>query len=499
MIGHRQLTMEDYVAIFRRHKRTLILLAILGPALGYLLCFILPKEYTSQTVVLVEQPAVPASYVTDISTGDLKQRLTSLQEQILSRSRLEGIINKFGLYSKERTQHVSMEALVDRLRKKISVTPVKPMAESNSTQLPGFIIKVTDRNPALAQKMCNEVASVFMGENRRVRHEQAKGTTVFLTKQLEDAKAKLDEQDSKLAAFKGRYAGTLPDEQQANLNLLSGLNTQLDAATQALNRAQQDKSFAESVLAQQVAAQSADNPSAQKQLADMQSELSALLAKYTEDHPDVIRLRQSIADLKQKMASSGVQGASQGATASAAGVDTPEIQQLRAQVHQYDSIIKEKTARQRDVQRQISLYQSRLQLSPNVEEQYKQLTRDYQSALDFYNDLLKKRSESAMVSDMNHQTESAEFRILDSANLPDGPSSPNPLYFTLGGLAVGLALGLGIMALRELRDKTLRTEEDVEFFLQLPTLANIPSVESARRHAAVGKDSSEGPRLVASA
>jgi polysaccharide chain length determinant protein (PEP-CTERM system associated) len=500
MIGHRQLNMEDYAAIFRRHKRTLFLLVILGPVMGYLLCLVLPKEYTAQTVILVEQPAVPASYVTDISTGDLKQRLTSLQEQILSRSRLEGIINKFGLYPKERSQQMSMEALVDRLRKKIVVTPVKPMAESNSTQLPGFIIKVTDRNPALAQEMCNEVASVFMEENQRVRHDQAKGTTVFLTKELADARAKLDDVDAKLAAFKGRYTGSLPDEQQANLNLLSGLNTQLDAATQALNRAQQDKSFAESMLAQQLAAQSADNPSAQKQLTDMQNELSALLAKYTEDHPDVIRLRQSIADLKQKMASSGTGNANSAtATASAAGVETPEVQQLRAQVHQYDSIIKEKTAQQREVQRQIGLYQSRVQLSPNVEEQYKQLTRDYQAAADFYNDLLKKRSESAMVSDMNHQPESAEFRILDPANLPERPSFPNPLYFSLGGLAAGLALGLGIGALREMRDKTLRTEEDVEFFLQLPTLANIPSVEGARRRAAAGKDPSEGPRLVASA
>jgi polysaccharide chain length determinant protein (PEP-CTERM system associated) len=487
--------MEDYAAILRRHKRTLILLAVLGPALGYLLCFALPKEYTSQTTILVEQPAVSSSYVTDITGGDLKQRLTTLQEQILSRSRLEAIINKFDLYAQERKQQVSMEALVDRLRKKIAVTPVKPMAESNSTQLPGFTIKVTDRNPALAQKVCNEVASVFLVENQRVKHEQASGATVFLTKQLDDAKAKLDDQDSKLAVFKSRYAGMLPDEQPANLNLLAGLNTQLDAATQALSRAQQDKSFTESVLAQQVAGQTGDNPSAQKQLAQMQSDLAALLAKYTEDHPDVIRLRQSIADMKQKMASSPEATS----TAKAAGVDTPEVQQLRAQVHQYDATIKEKTAQQRDLQRQINLYQSRLQTTPNVEEQYKVLTRDHESALNFYNDLLKKRSESSMYSELNHQTAAGEFRILDAANLPESPSFPNPLFFALGGLGVGLALGLAIMAIREVRDKTLRTEEDVEFFLQLPTLANIPSVEGARRHAAAGKDAGDGPRLVASA
>jgi uncharacterized protein involved in exopolysaccharide biosynthesis len=154
---------------------------------------------------------------------------------------------------------------------------------------------------------------------------------------------------------------------------------------------------------------------------------------------------------------------------------------------------------QRDIQRQIGLYQSRVQVSPNVEEQYKVLTRDQESAKSFYNDLLKKRSESAMMGDMNHQAETAEFRILDRANLPEGPSFPNRLYFALGGLAAGLALALGIIVLQEVRDKSLRTEEDVEFFLQLPTLASIPSVESARRRAAAGKDSPEGPRLVASA
>lgn len=495
MIGHRQLTMTDYGTILGRHKRTLILLAILGPALGYLLCFVLPKQYTSQTVILVDQPAVPASYITDISTGDIKQRLTTLQQQILSRSRLEGIINKLNLFPEERRQQASMEDLVDRLGKKISVTPVKPMAESNSTQLPGFIIKVTDRDRALAQKICSEVASVFINENQRVRHDQATDTTVFLTKQLEDAKAKLDDQDAKLAAFKSKYAGALPDEQQANMGLLAGLNTQLDASTQALSRAQQDKSFTESMLAQQLASQSTDNPSAAKQLTEMQGELSALLAKYTEDHPDVIRLRQSIADLKQKMAANS-SSASAGASP-AAGVEAPEVQQLRAQVHQYDSIIKEKTAQQRDIQRQIGLYQSRMQVSPNVEEQYKLLTRDHESASTFYNDLLKKRSEASMVSDMNHQSANAEFRILDPANLPDGPSFPNRLYFVLGGLAAGLALGVAFTALSEIRDKSLRTEEDVEFFLQLPTLANIPSVEGARRHS--GKDAGDGPRLVASA
>jgi polysaccharide chain length determinant protein (PEP-CTERM system associated) len=495
MIGHRQLTTEDYLAIFHRRKKMLLTCLVAFPVLGLVLSLILPKEYTSQTTVLVQQPAVPEKYVTEIDPGDLKQYLSSLQEQILSRNKLEEVINKFQLYPNDRAS-TSMDTLVERLRKKITVTPVKPMPESNSTQLPGFTIKVSNRDPALAQKLSAEITSLFMDDNRRVRGEQAQGTTVFLTKEVEDAKAKLDDRDAKLAAFKSRYIGELPDDQQANLSILSGLNAQLDAATQAVSQAQQNKAFAESMLTQQLASQSADNPSAQKQLNDMQGQLSELQAKYTDEHPDIIRLKHNISDLKQQMASAQ---SSASAGNKSSGIETPEIQQLRAQVHQYDTAVKEKAAQQRELQRQIGMYQGRLQLSPNVEQQYRQLTRDYQTSLDFYNDMLKKRSVAAVQGGLNQDKYSGNFRILDTANLPTSPSFPNPLYFTLGGLAAGLLVGLGSVLALESRDKTLRTEQDVEFFLQLPTLANIPSVEGARRSAASGKHGTSGPRLVANA
>jgi polysaccharide chain length determinant protein (PEP-CTERM system associated) len=485
MIGHRQLSMEDYVAILKRRKWDFVLPLLIAPIAAYLLCFVVPKQYTSQTTVLVQQPAVSQSDVTSAETDDLNRRLATMQEQILSRSRLEPVIDKLGLYSGERGQ-VPMEDLVNRLRKKIVISPVKPITQLRDMELPGFTVKVSFHDPALAQKICNEVTSMFMGENLKIRQTRAEDTTTFLTRQVADAKASLDDQDAKLAAFKSRYIGSLPDDEQANLSLLTGLNTQLDASTQALSRAQQDKAFAESMLSQQTAAlqasQAGGNPeSLQKQLSDAQAELASLQGKYTDDYPDVMKVKRNIADLQQQIAASGGSAntvPSQGGRKAA--ITSPELEQLRAQVHQYDSLIHEKTAQQKDLQRQIALYQSRIQLSPTVEEQYKQLTRDHQTALDFYNDLLKKRSESAVASDLQHRQESDQFRVIDAPNLPDSPSFPNPLYFVLGGVAAGIVLGIGFTLLFEARDKTLRTEKDVEFFLQLPTLALIPSVESMR-------------------
>jgi polysaccharide chain length determinant protein (PEP-CTERM system associated) len=482
MLGHRQLTFGDYTAILRRHRR-LILTPIIGlPILAYVVALVLPKEYTSETVILIEQPAIPESYVATMDTGDLKQRLASIQEQILSRTRLAGVIEKLGLYPEERGK-VSMDDLADRLGRKIIVTPVKPMLQVNNAQLPGFTLQAKAATPVLAQKLCAEVADMFLNSNLHLRQEQAQDTTAFLTKQLTDAKQKLDEQDAKLAAFKSQYMGSLPDNQQANLSILNGLNSQLEAATQALNRAQQDKSFAESMLSQQIAALSsqggADPQSLQKELTDEQAQLAAMQTKYTDDHPDMIRLKASIADLQRKIADNA-KAPQSAANSSPTLAENQGIAQLRAQVHQYDAAIQQARAQQSDLQRQIALYQSRIQLSPNVEEQYKILTRDYTSAADFYNDLLKKRTESAMLTDLHQQKNTDHFRILDPPNLPSGPSFPVRLYFALAGLGLGIALGLGLALLHEARDRTLRTEKDVELLLQVPTLVLIPSLDAKR-------------------
>jgi uncharacterized protein involved in exopolysaccharide biosynthesis len=305
-----------------------------------------------------------------------------------------------------------------------------------------------------------------------------------LSQQLVDAKAALDDQDAKLAAFKSHYSGSLPDEEQTNLNLLTGLTSQLDAATQALARGQQDKSFAESMLSQQVASwqasQTGHNPATlEQQLIALQTQLASLQARYTDDYPDVIKTKADIAVLQKKMAESENANASKGSSKDfKTAVEPAQIQQLRAQVHGYDQVIAEKTKEQEKIKEQIGLYQSRIQSSPGVEQQYKELTRGYQTALDSYNDLLKKRQESSMATQLEHDQQGEQFRVLDPANLPDKPSFPNRPLFALGGLGGGLALGLGLTFFIEMKDSSFKTERDVEVALQLPVLAMVPAIES---------------------
>ncbi|MGH9560522.1 MAG: hypothetical protein ACRD3S_03625 [Terracidiphilus sp.] len=356
------------------------------------------------------------------------------------------------------------------------------MAATRTNDLPGFFVNVTMENPRTAQAVCSAVTSMFIEENLKLQNQRSAQTTDFLSQQLMDAKAALDAQDAKLAAFKAKYIGSLPDEEQTNLNLLTSLTTQLDAATQGLARAEQDKTFAESMLDQQLAAwqaasQAGGNPETlQQQLAALQLKLASLQSQYTDNYPDVIKAKADIVSLKKRIAE-GNNEVSAPSKNSKNLIEPQQIAQLRAQVHAADQTVIEKSKEQQLVKKQIALYQERVQASPVVEEQYKELTRGYQTALDAYNELLKKRDASAMAQALNSQQEGEQFYLLDPANLPDSPSFPKRPIFALGGLAGGLGLGLGLAFFLEMQDTSLRNERDVEFVLHLPVLAMIPAVQ----------------------
>jgi polysaccharide chain length determinant protein (PEP-CTERM system associated) len=432
--------------------------------------------------VLVDQPTVPTEFVKPVVTEDLNHRLASMQEQILSRTRLQPIIEKFGLYANER-RRINIEDLVERLRTAVIVKPMDSMPGTQNHSLPGFYVDVTFDNPQTAQQICTEITSMFMQQNTREREQQAVSTTSFLSGQLDEAKRKLDDQDQRLATFKRQYLGSLPEEEQTNLNLLTGMNSQLEANVQALSRAQQDKTFNESLLSQQEAGAAIMSPlnqgnteTPEQQLNAMEDQLSSLQARYTPEHPDVVKMKNQIEEFKRRMAAAPKANARDAALPK---VESFQVQQLRAKLRQDDLNITDLTKRQAQIQDQITQLQGRLQASPVVEQQLKEITRNYQTALDFYNDLLKKREQSAMATDLEHQQESEQFRVLDPPSLPDKPSFPKRSFFAGGGLAAGLGLALGIMYLIALLDKSMHTERDVEVCLNLPVLTTVPLLDGS--------------------
>ena len=481
MLRNGNITAAEVKRILRRYWWILPSAMVLFGVLGFVATLVLPKKYTSSTMVLVEPPAVSQEVVPTVVNEDLYRHLASMQEQILSRSRLQSIIEKYNLYpKKQESQH--MEDLVERLKKSIDVELIQPMPGSISRQPPGFHVSVTVSEPQLARQICTEITSMFMEQNATTRITQFKNTNEFLTQQLEEAKASLDQQDAKLAQFKRQYLGALPEEQQSNLGLLAGMNSQLEATTQSLSRAQQDKTFNESLLTQQEATMKSAQPGTQstetldQQLAALQEQLSGLLAKYTPAHPDVVKVKAQIEDVKRRIAA-GPETKTSNNAAQAGPHETPQMQQLRAKIKQDDLSISDLTKHQAQIQDQIRTLQAHVQASPMVEQQLKELTRNYQTALDNYNDLLKKQQKSAMATDLEHQQESETFRVLDPPSLPVSPSFPKKTIFVGGGLGAGVALALGIMYLIAIGDKAMYSERDVETCLKLPVLTVVPSFD----------------------
>src|SRR5262249_44153041 len=262
--------------------------------------------------------------------------------------------------------------------------------------------------------------------------------------------------------------------------ILAGLDSQLDASSQALGRAQQEKSFAESLLSQETAVwksnQEAPNlPSLREQLVTLENQAITLQGRYTNEHPDVVKTKKDIAEIQQQLKETKVDGVElQPLPESRARMEPPEILRLREKIHQEDIAIERATSEQSRLKEQISTYQSSLAVSPDVEEQYKKLTRDNETAHTIYANLLTNEKSAEVQTAMEREQQGEQLKLLESASLPDAPSFPVRWMFALGGFAVGLALGIGWVLFEEMMDRSLRNENDVENLLGLPTLAFVP-------------------------
>lgn len=494
MLTGRQLGMDDYWAILRRRWWLIAIPVILAPIVGVLIARRLPPKYTSNSMILIEQPKVPPSIVPSVVGGDLMSRLANMEEQILSRSRLQPLIERYGLY-KQDVNSVPMEQLVARMRDSINVKPVsfsndgtvRPNADN---QLPGFQISFTASDPGKAQAVCNEITSMFVDQNLRLREQRAQGTADFIQTQLMQAKQRLDDQDAKLAAFKRQYFGSLPDQEQSTIQIVGSLTAQLNSLRDAIGRSQEDRNYTEALLSQETAAwkasQSETGPQTlDQQLAAAENHLMDLRTRYTESYPDVIKAKHDVAFLKKRIAARAeVEKSSAGAkSASPAAVSVlsmpPQIRQLHLQLHAIEESIRGDQRDEARIRREISTYEGKLRMTPAVEQQYKDITRNYQTALDFYNSLLSKEDISRMSTSLERRQEGQQFVILDPADLPVKPSFPDKVRFAGGGLIVGLLVGFGLVLLLEMRDKALQDERDVDYFLGVPTLALIPEVSGA--------------------
>ncbi|HUS18601.1 MAG TPA: hypothetical protein VMZ25_03040, partial [Terriglobales bacterium] len=432
-----------------------------------------------QTLILVDPQKIPADYVKQTVSSDVTDRLQTISQEILSRTRLQKIVDQFGLY-KDQQGRMSQEDIIEMMRKDIKVEVVTE-ENSRSKSSAAFKISFTGKDPALVQQVTRQIASLFIEENLKVRQDQAQGTDAFIEGELNKAAAALQEQENKIRAFKARNIGSLPEQQTANLQVLGQLQGLLQANSDAIGRAQQQKTYLESLLdAMNKRAPQTPKPGFQAELDSRRAELVAAEEKYTPNHPDVVRLRNEVKALENK-------AATMAATELKNNPPSDQPDQMKGQLLSINQEIKERTKRQSDMEARIRGLQGRIDILPTVEQQFSEINRDYLTSKSNYESLLQKKNSSGMAAEMERHAKGEQFRILDPASFPEKPFKPDLLQLNLMGVIGGIIMGCALGMLFEFKDPSLHTDKDVAFLIPVRMLGTLPVIMTPTTYAAEKK------------
>jgi succinoglycan biosynthesis transport protein ExoP len=488
-----QRSMADYWAIATRRRWWILLPLFICWAAVWSGSWLLPSTYQSDALILVEQQKVPEQYVVPNVTVGLQDRLQSMTQQILSRTRLQATIDRFHLYPKRTGLRGLLESgdPVEQMRKDIQIDLVQPPGHPN--ELTAFKIRYSTGSPELAQQVNSELTSLFIEENLKSQQQRSENTTAFLANELTDARAKLEEQEAKVRAFKAQHLGDLPSQLETNVQILSGLQAQLQSTQRGLDGAKQQKLYLESLLQQYQAVQvgqtlpdSATTPpdALGKQLQDLHRRLAEARSLYTDNYPDVVALKDEIAkteklkkQIEDQIASNQDADQSEDDSKSSQGTSpgTPTtIMQIESQLKANQLEIQNYQQREKILESQISTYQARLNLTPATEQQMAEISRGYEESKSNYNSLLQKQMQSQLATSLEKRQQGETFRLIDPASLPEKPSAPNHLLVSLGGLAAGLAVGFGLTALLEIINVRVWHENELEGIVPIRVLVSIP-------------------------
>ncbi|MGE5726361.1 MAG: hypothetical protein ACM34G_14360 [Acidobacteriota bacterium] len=442
--------------------------------------WLLPARYRSETTIVIDELPIPA----EDSISGLQSRLQTLTPQILSRVRLQRIIQDLKLYGLA-SGGPSPEALAGRMRRDIKVEALQVSGRPN--QLAAFTVSYSATSPAVAQEVTRRLTSLFIEENVRTRAQQSQQTTSFLESQLQDARGWLQKQEERLQQFKAQYLGQLPSETQANYAQRDALDLRLQSATQELQRAKQQRLYLNSLLSQyrelRVSGSSASSaptgtpPALDAELSRLRQQVDDLRLRYTEAHPELVRLREQIARTERLKANIG-QELSQ-SPGEAAAEESPTTLQIQSQLRANEQEILDRQNQMAGVQAAMGAVQARLRNAPVRERQLAELTRDYDQSRAYYESLLAKRNQSQLAVSLEKQQRGAQFRILDPPSLPAAPFYPDRFKFSLAGLVLGLVAGGLAGYAREVMDDHIHSPAQLENLCAAPILASVPPAAKA--------------------
>ena len=506
---------SDYLDILRRRKWYIVFSILLVLFAASVYSVVAPEKYKSSTTILVVAQRVPEEYVRSTISTRVDERLFTIRQQVLSRTRLLAVMEELGLYKEERKK-LPAETVVEMMRKSIDIQVASATDRSRrrDSSEDAFTLTVTHGNPLSAMMTASRLASYFIDENLKSREQQAVGTSEFLESQLKETKVRLEAQEERVKQYKLKFMGELPQQLQANLQILSRLQDQLKMNSDATRIAQDRKVYLEAqigVLESQLNAFAAQTSAVGKaadagsdapvpsdmsaarlaaELSVKKSQLAALSAKYTEKYPEIRRLKDEVAQLEKRLAEAIAQEAQSGNSAgilrepSNAGTrERGEILRLRAQNTALDSEIASLRKDRQGIGTAIAGLEARVEKSPRREQEMVSLTRDYENLKLSYDGLLKKKLDADVSQNLEKRQKGEQFQILDPADLPQTPFSPDRPRVLGIAFAAALLIGFGGAIGFEMINPTLRGKRDFQHFFQVPVLASIPIIRDTEYEA----------------
>ncbi len=518
----KQFNFHDYLEVFLRRLWYFVIpfaAVIIGAGIY---AFIVPKEYRASTLILVTPQKVPEDFIRPTVTSRLEDRLQSIGQEIMSRTRLEQVINEFNLYQEE-AKSLRREEIVELMQKNIQV---QIKGKEGRGEYQGFFtISYIGKDPRIVTLVTNKLASLFIEENLKLREQQAQGTSEFLSIELNATKAKLEEQEGIITEFKRRNMGELPEQREANLRVLDQLQMQSQRIGDSIKAAQDRRlliqkqqqdyemlinTATQSLAAQEEAAKEASSstpfpPAAAgkpknpytAQLEQYRNYLSDLQAKYTEKHPDILLAKKKVADLEAKSAQfeadpgegEKIEKEKPSAKAAAPGKSSaarrgvlleprmnPRYKELENQIIAVDLEIERLKQDDAKIRNQIALYRQRIENTPSREQTLAVLTRDYTNTRESYGLLLKKSQAAQQAENLERRQKGEQFKILDPARIPEKPYRPDIPKILLIGVFLGFFCAAAVAFFREQMDRSFRDAEDLQVALGFKVLANIPRI-----------------------
>lgn len=496
-VPRRPLDFEDYVDIVRRNIRWIIAPVLAGLVISTVVAFVMEDTFVSTALIRIVPQQISPELVQNVSAQDVADRINGMAQSILSRNTLTTLITSHGLYKKEQASE-PMADVIDKMRNAIVIRPTAGVAMSGKS-LPAMQVSFSYRDRYLAKAVCDDLVSRFMDQSTQDTLGSQLSANQFLNDEFQRAKQDLDILEQKLSDYRQKNAGHLPDEMQTNISEMNALDGRLSSLSEQASRNAERRMMLDTELhtakdrlasiraaSPQLLAHNEKLNDLDRKIEALENNIASMKDRYTDEYPELQAARDQLALLqKQRDDAAKEKPAKPDPAATDSSAVSRERLDAQAAIDQIQTQIKANNLESQQINSEIAAvntalrgYQARVEAAPAGEKEYADLTRDRDLAKQRYEELEVKREKSAVSMDLERRKQGESLEVLDQASLPDTPTAPKrQLIIPIGGV-VGLMLGFVLVAVREVKDTSLKNLKDARLYTQLSILGSIPLLEN---------------------